>query len=216
MTKALWTALLLIHALALAGSSAAQLPLENWTHRGGPNHWLGIAPIESHIERNRGDVVRCTRGSARCASTPVFLMDCKAPHSGADSIPVGGSLHFNALPGDPHALQVLDPFAWIWSWKTQPYHESRVEVTLDNSLRPPVRFPATVTRKRWAYSTNTAYEVTPLPIRAIAEALARAGKAKLSIEGPEIRVHATFALNGRTGEFLNACDRGWKNPPPRR
>jgi len=143
---------------------------------------------------------------------PVFLMDCKAPEPGAGRIPVQGSLHFKALPGDPHALQFLDPTAWIRFWKTEPYYESRVEVTLERSGRPPLRFPATVTRERWAYSTNTAYEVVPLPIREIAEVLAEAGKAELTIENSDILVQATFELGGRTGEFLDACDPSRETP----
>ena len=208
MHRARWAALLLAYFLTLAPQAVpAQVPLERWTHRGGPYHWMGVRPVESRIERRGVGVVRCERDAAsKCPSMPVFLMDCKAPESGAGRIPVQGSLHFEALPGDPHALQFLDPTAWIWFWKSEPYYESRVEVTLGRSARPPLRFPATVTRERWAYSTNTAYEVSPLPMRAVAEALAEAGSAVLRIEGSELLVRATFVLDGRTGEFLDACD----------
>ena len=195
----------MVHALAPA-PSAGEVPLERWTHRGGPYHWMGIQSVESRIERSGVGVVRCERDAAsKCALMPVFLTDCKAPEPGAGRIPVHGSLHFDALPGDPHALQFLDPTAWIWFWKTEPYYESRVEVILERSARPVLRFPATVTRERWAYSTDTACEVAPLPVRAIAEALARAGTAILRIENSELLVRATFALNGRTGAFLDAC-----------
>ena len=205
------------HALGLApGAGAGQVPLERWTHRGGPYHWMGIRPIESRIERRGVGVVHCERDSkSKCASMPVFLMDCKAPEPGADHAPVQGTLHFKALPGDPHALQFLDPTAWIQFWKTEPYYKGRVEVTLARSGRPEVRFPATVTRARWAYSTNTAYEVAPLPIREIAEALAEAGNTVLDIAGPEILVRATFELEGRTGEFLDACDPNRASPAGR-
>ena len=48
----------------------------------------------------------------------------------------------------PNALQFLDPSAWIWFWKTEPYYKSRVVAALVRSEREPVRFPATVTRER--------------------------------------------------------------------
>lgn len=203
-------------ALGLAPApSAAQVPLEHWTHRGGPYHWMGVRPVESRIERTGVGVVRCERDAAsKCPSMPVLLMDCKAPEPGAGRIPVQGSLHFNALPGDPHALQFLDPTAWIWFWNTAPFYESRVEVTLARSARPPLRLPAIITRERWAYSTDTAYEVAPLPMRAIAEALADAGSADLRIEGAGLLVRATFALDGRTGAFLDACDPARAARPP--
>ena len=208
MKRLLGTALLFACALGLApATGAGQVPLENWTHRGGPYHWMGIRPIESRIEREGVGVVRCERTStSQCASMPVVLMDCKAPEPGADRIPLQGSLHFKALPGEPHALQFLDPGAWVLFWKTKPYYESPVEVTVARSEGPPIRFPATLTRERWAYSTDTAYEVAPLPIREIAEALAEPGNVALSIDGPDILVRATFELDGRTGEFLNVCD----------
>ena len=208
MKRVLRTGCLMVFALGLApATSAGQVPLESWTHRGGPYHWMGVRPVESRIERRGVGVVRCERDAAsKCPSMPVFLMDCKAPEPGAGRIPVQGSLHFNALPGDPHALQFLDPTAWIWFWKSEPYYQSRVEVTLRRSKLPPLRFPATVTRERWTYSTDTAYEVAPLPVRAVAEALAEAGRAVLRIEGSELLVRATFALDGRTGAFLDACD----------
>ena len=198
--------------LALAGTAAAQVPMEHWTHRGGPYHWLGIRPAESHIAMPGAGAVLCTRDQAeRCASTPVFLMACKAPGPAAPAIPLHGSLHFVPLPGDPHALQALNPLHWPWFWQREPYFRREVRVTLAREDMPALRFPAMVTRERWAYNTDTDYLVAPLPHRRVADILARPGQAVLNIHGAGLRVRAAFDLSGRTGEFVRACGGEWKN-----
>ena len=52
VTQTGWRALAAGAALWLAPAiGGAQVPLEHWTHRGGPYHWMGIRPLESRVER---------------------------------------------------------------------------------------------------------------------------------------------------------------------
>lgn len=199
-------------ALAVGSVSAEdgvpRLDLERYSRRpASPYHWLTLRPAESRIERaGHGAAVFEGDEPERAVPLPGVLLDCKTGEPGSPALPLVGLLTWRRFPAEPFARQWTNPLDWFAAgWQWEPYYAEAGSLAWrrrDGAGR--FAQAVTVRRPRWAYSTDTRYEVELDPAL-LARAFAEPGAVELAVEAPGLEVEALFRVGAPTARFIEAC-----------
>lgn len=213
-----------IAVLAAAATAAAAHPaarddvvLERYTRRpGGAAAWFGLHPVTSHVTRaGRGEAAYDAAEGWPEPGIPVpaILMDCKRaePQRARDAAawPLAGLLIIRRLPSEPPAVMILgNPLRWLnpRHWGGRPYYRETGRLTWSRGeAGGPLRVDAVeVLRRRWQYSTDSAYRVR-LPAAVLLEAFAAPGRVTIDLEAPGYTVRGAYDVGETTMAFMDWC-----------
>ena len=182
------------------------------TRRGGPCHWLALAPVEGRTKGPNGEAVAYNARTNRRAPVPALLADCCTAARGIEEQRLAAFLTLRRLPGDPGAWQVVNPAHWpgvVWRMLAGDYYydepgEVHLTKTSGRGSGETWRWPVRVRRQSVQWSTESGYQVV-LPGAEVGDALRERGRYTLRIEAPGFESETKLVTGEKTEAFVAAC-----------